>query len=465
MLFAVGACYSQRVLEFDEALDIMLENNPSMKGGRLSVEHAQEMMRATKGLRWPQLNLTAAYLYMQRDVEIDLSGPKSILSQSVTSVIENGVATGIITPDVAAIIGNMVEPLSAMKLSYELQNRSVGFVGLQMQMPIYMGGKINVANRVSKMKVSIEEYRLTAIESALITQLVERYYGAIVARDVVAVRRDAVVSTQQHLEDAMAMFDEGVLTQSAVVYLKYQLSDAQKELDDAEHQLELILSSLQTLLNVDYAIRPIEKIIVDVNLKSIDYYISMSQKLNPILCEAQVGASMAGEGVKLARAELLPEVVAMGGGMLYDYQLSDMVPRWAVGVGVNLKLFDGLGKERRLKAAKIEEQRIRSITEIASNNISLLVEKEYYNVKNALKDISTSERLIDFATSYYESLLDGYREGVVSTSELMDAHVALAASKVEHLNALYDYKLSMARLLEASGMSADIAGYMLYNEM
>jgi outer membrane protein TolC len=85
--------------------------------------------------------------------------------------------------------------------------------------------------------------------------------------------------------------------------------------------------------------------------------------------------------------------------------------------------------------------------------------------KNALKDISTSERLIDFATSYYESLLDGYREGVVSTSELMDAHVALAASKVEHLNALYDYKLSMARLLEASGMSADIAGYMLYNEM
>ena len=41
----------------------------------------------------------------------------------------------------------------------------------------------------------------------------------------------------------------------------------------------------------------------------------------------------------------------------------------------------------------------------------------------------------------------------------MDARIALAASEVEYLDAVYSYVLSLARLLEVSGLSQEFILY------
>jgi outer membrane protein TolC len=93
-------------------------------------------------------------------------------------------------------------------------------------------------------------------------------------------------------------------------------------------------------------------------------------------------------------------------------------------------------------------------------DILLLVDKEYYTLQNTLLSVASSERSIAFAESYYNTVLEGFREGVTSSSKLMDARIALAASRVEYLDAVYNYMLSLARLLEVSGLSDDFAEYL-----
>ena len=70
-------------------------------------------------------------------------------------------------------------------------------------------------------------------------------------------------------------------------------------------------------------------------LEGVAYYQDLARKYSPLLNQVSLKRKLAEEGVKLQRAAFLPQVAAMGGAMFYNYQVSGLVPRWAVGVGVN----------------------------------------------------------------------------------------------------------------------------------
>ena len=75
-------------------------------------------------------------------------------------------------------------------------------------------------------------------------------------------------------------------------------------------------------------------------IEPLDYFLSMAALYNPQLGEAGRLRELARMNVRLQRANLFPEVVAMGGMVFCDHQLSPLVPRMAVGVGLNFKIFD-----------------------------------------------------------------------------------------------------------------------------
>ena len=161
----------------------------------------------------------------------------------------------------------------------------------------------------------------------------------------------------------------------------------------------------------------------------------------------------------MAKGELLPEVVAMGGASIYSHNLSDIVPRWAVGIGLTAPLFGGFSRKQNHKSAEYKARGVAEMVEKCQEDVLLLVDREYYSLQNSLAGIESCERSISFAESYYYTALEGFREGVVSSSDLMDARIALAGARVEYLNALYNHMLYLARLLEVSGLSREFLSY------
>ena len=74
-----------------------------------------------------------------------------------------------------------------------------------------MGGKINTANRAAKIneKTAVEQGNQN--RNALVSELVERYYGLALARQVVEVRQQVVDGVGQHLKDAIALEQNGMI--------------------------------------------------------------------------------------------------------------------------------------------------------------------------------------------------------------------------------------------------------------
>ena len=158
---------------------------------------------------------------------------------------------------------------------------------------------------------------------------------------------------------------------------------------------------------------------------------------------------LAEEGVRAQRAEFFPQVVALGGASFYNYQVAGLVPRWAVGVGVSFKLFDGLNREYKYSAARQTARRVGELESKAGHDIAVLVEQLY----NQLQSYRNRMRSIESSLAFAEELLRirnaAFLEGMGSSSDLIDAELNLAAVRAERLQAAYNFDTLLARLLEA----------------
>ena len=99
------------------------------------------------------------------------------------------------------------------------------------------------------------------------------------------------------------------------------------------------------------------------------------------------------------------------------------------------------------------EQAANNAVESTRDNIRLLVEKEYYTLIDSHSAIISSQSLIEYAESYLTTAIEGFREGITTSSDLIDAQVELAAAKLRYADAAYNYCIALAKLLEATGMS------------
>ena len=66
---------------------------------------------------------------------------------------------------------------------------------------------------------------------------------------------------------------------------------------------------------------------------------------------------------------------------------------------------------------------------------------------------------IEFARAYLATKIEGFKEGLTPSRELIDAQLELQATELKQLAAAYDFCKSLARLLEISGLSDTFIEY------
>ena len=280
------------------------------------------------------------------------------------------------------------------------------------------------------------------------------------ATQVVRVRTQVADGIRRHLNDAIALEEQGMLAKAERLYVEFKMTEAERELKNAQLQLETIKDALNNTLasdNADYV--PVTNMFVVQQIEDVEYYKSLAANHNPLLNQVTLKRQLAEEGVRLQRSDYFPQVVAMGGGSVYNYQVTDMLPRWAVGVGVSFKIFDGLNREYKYSAAKQTVRRVEQLETKARSDISILVEKLYNQLENYYNQFESVESSIDFAEEYLRAKNVAFINGMSSASDLIDAELNLAKVRTERIQMAFSYDVALAQLLEAAGVSDEFTSY------
>ena len=445
-----------RTLSLEEALEMTLSDNPAIRAAEFNRRAAQQERRAAIGLRMPQIGITGSYAYLGKDIEIDLNNMKAPVQNLAGQILQSG----MIPSDYIPSISQMLSGAMAASCALPLQDRSLGFVGGDVTVPLWMGGKINAANRAARINEQTARSQGIQQRNALVSELVERYYGLALARQVVVVRQQVVDGVRKHLEDAAALEAQGMISRSEKLYVEFKMSEAERDLQNAQSQVETIAAALNSTIGQTDDYQPVTAMFILERIEPLDHFRTLAAERNPLLDQVDQKRRLAYEGVRAQRSSFLPQVVAMGGMSFYDYQVSKVLPRWAVGVGVNFKLFDGLNREYKYSAAKQTVRRVEALQDKAGNDISVLVEKLYNQMENYRTQMASIEASLAFAEEYLKTKNAAFLEGMSSSTDLIDAELNLAKVKTERIEAAYRYDVSLAQLLEAAGISDEFTAYM-----
>jgi outer membrane protein TolC len=445
-----------RTLSLEEALEMTLSDNPAIRAAEFNRRAAQQERRAAIGLRMPQIGITGSYAYLGKDIEIDLNNMKAPVQNLAGQILQSG----MIPSDYIPSISQMLSGAMAASWALPLQDRSLGFVGGDVTVPLWMGGKINAANRAARINEQTARSQGIQQRNALVSELVERYYGLALARQVVVVRQQVVDGVRKHLEDAAALEAQGMISRSEKLYVEFKMSEAERDLQNAQSQVETIAAALNSTIGQTDDYQPVTAMFILERIEPLDHFRTLAAERNPLLDQVDQKRRLAYEGVRAQRSSFLPQVVAMGGMSFYDYQVSKVLPRWAVGVGVNFKLFDGLNREYKYSAAKQTVRRVEALQDKAGNDISVLVEKLYNQMENYRTQMASIEASLAFAEECLKTKNAAFLEGMSSSTDLIDAELNLAKVKTERIEAAYRYDVSLAQLLEAAGISDEFTAYM-----
>jgi outer membrane protein TolC len=438
MLVTIGTTAQITHLSFGDAFMLGMEHNPAVVATDYAKQAAHRERQAAVGLFMPQISIKGAYTHLDKDIKIDLN---PVLSSF------------------APIVGEGLSALG-LDLSYPLQRRNTAFLGGDIVVPIFAGGKIWTANKAAKINEERTTEQSRQVRGALLVEIVERYFGVELASRGVAIRKEAVAVVGQHLHDVAMLEKEGMAVESERLYAEYRLAEAERDLQRAKLQLATARRALQTSLGTTDVIEPSTPLFLLSQVEPLDYFCAMAELHNPQLGEANKMRELARMNLRLQRANLFPEVVAMGGMVFCNHQLSPLVPRMAVGVGVNFKIFDGLNKEYKVSAARLQLRRVEALEQKAERDILLLVESLYNGVQSVLATVTAVERSERFAEEFLRAKRNAFREGMATATDVVDAVLNLSRARLERVQTAYEFDLALARLLEATGMVDAFLNYL-----
>lgn len=467
-------------LTFDDALQTALSNNEKVKQAVLQQRQAEAEMDAVRTLRLPQVSLSANYVMLSDDITIDMHGVKDAITPLYSALAQYGTFSGVVNPDPATsgVMPVLPDDVSTRIVREQLadglvqvengewdkliQKKQFGFVSAGFTWPLFTGGKINAANRAAKIRLSeaVQVERQKAGE--LMSEVVERYFGLALAVEAGQVRLEVLEAMESHLSDAEKMYAEGMIAKAEFLHARVYHAEAEREYKMAMRQLEVINKSLGNSLADSAGVRylPVTALFYNEYVEPADYFRLQSIENNALLKQVSAKQSLAGQAAKAERSGMLPAVAAFGTYNIANIDLTPSMSDYAAGITLSWKIFGGASARHKYRSAILAGEQIDQVWSKAVRDVEMGIEKYHQELQMLVEQLNELESAASFADEYYRVRMEAFNEGMASSSDVTDASLAVAKVRVERLRAIYNYDVTLARLLELAGIPEYFNSYM-----
>jgi len=418
-------------LSFDRALKILMESNESLLAAQQEMSQKNQEMLATRGLYYPKIEMGGRYTHIKEPLTIDLDP----IRQAILSVHPE------IPPDLVPLFQTTV------------QDDSFANASLNLTWPIFTGGKILAANANAKAQLKESQETARWTENKLISHLTELYFGLCLAQYVENVRFQVLEGLNQHVYQARRLKEEGLISRAECLHAEVSQAEADRELKKSRHDVTISRIALSNILagtKINYADSPLFLI---PDIPPLDHFIREAVSKHPALGRLSTSREMAHQSVRAENARWFPKIYVFGKRELYTPDLTLLDPEYAYGIGAKLTVFEGFSRKHRTKAAKHLEKRIELIEQKTRRDIITLVEKEYTELLKSLEQNEVLAKSLLLAEENVRTRTHAFEEGFATSLDVVDAQLALAKVRLEHLLSVYNFDVALARLLESSGQS------------
>jgi TolC family type I secretion outer membrane protein len=297
------------------------------------------------------------------------------------------------------------------------------------------------------------------VVNEVILNVKQSYYALLAAGKLMLVAQKTLEQAESHLKQAEAFFRVGSKPRFDVTRAEVEVNSAKLGMINAKNSVRLRTIGLFNAMGID----PKNEIEIDdilsapVIISPMEQTLAESIRTRPEMLKTEADIEAARAKVKAEESNYLPTLSANGaynwarGIAEMGFFKGDILNSWNAGVMLSVPLFEGGLTKGKVREAKANLRAVEAQGDTFRQAIIIEFNQAYADIESATSRIAVSDISLKKARENLELAQGRYEAGVGPYIEVTDAQVASVTTETDHVQALYDYQLAIARLYKAMG--------------
>lgn len=439
LLLAVGTIFgshAQQPLSLDSCRTLALTNNKDLRISQEKITAAHNQQKAASTNFLPKLDVMGTYMYTQKEISV-LSDEQQQALGAVGGAIGQGIVNALQT---------------------DTRNLFAGTASLTQ--PLYMGGKIRAYHRLTRYAEQLAQAQHAIQLQEVLLAIDEAYWQVVSLVNRKKLAESYLQSVQKLENDVTKMKGQGLATKADELSVMVKVNEAEVTLTQVDNGLSLAKMALCQLcgLPMDTPVILADEQLKDLPLPpaSVESNVSTALSLRSEVKSLELAEQIYRQKIAITRSEFLPSVALSANYLLTNPSLVNGFEKkfhgmWGVGVVVKVPVFhwgEGLYKVR---AAKAEARIARYQLDDAKEKIELQVSQSTSKVNEAAQRLSMALKNMEKAEENLKYARLSFQEGVIPTSNVLEAQTAWLSAQSAKIDAQIDVKMSEVYLKKAMG--------------
>ncbi len=460
------------VITLEQALEIALSENVSVKVADMEIERKGFAKKGTYAALFPQIDFSGAYqrtikkqvMYMGGDDSSSGGGMSSMFGDIMTPIYN---ALGILSQQTGVDITSALYPTTEEDTEESSSDGGVAVgrwntwnAGISAAMPL-VNAQLWKSIRVSSLDVelAVEQARSSRLET--VTQVKNAYFATLLAKEAFDVYREVYENAVSNYEETEKKFAVEKASELELLRAKTTVANAIPNVYNAESSVILALWQLKAVLGVDLDMN------LDIAGKLGDYaeqmfhdihqHDSVSLDQNTTMKQLAIQSEMLAETVKLQKFANIP-TLSLGfnfsmNAMTNDFNFSEYqwTPYSYVGLSINIPIFAGGKRYQQIRQAKNQYQQVQLQADNTERQLKIAIRQSLTAMETNMKSYYSAQDAVALAAKGYAIAEKAYQVGRSTLIELNDAQLALTQSKLAESQAIYNFVIAKAQLEQTLG--------------
>lgn len=455
-LFLIPLTASSQSLSIDECRELALQYNKDKQSALLTTRQAELTVKRMKTMFLPDFSFTALGLYDtgKGSLGIGLNGLKEGMAQA----IQGGVMNGVLTPQTGQWLGQFGSQVPD-RMGVDLK---MGFTyggAFLMKQPLYMGGKIRAGVQMSQLGEEMARQNERLTDAEVIQKVNEAYANCVKANEMKLVAEKYKVLLDELDKNVQSAIRYGLKLKNDATKVQVKLNEVELQLRRAENAQRLAMMNLCHITGQPFT----------AHFSVSSRYPAVSDALSLLKADVtqrpeyallDYKARMAGQQVRMAKSEMLPQVAllakygyAHGVKVADDYLLDGL--NFAAGLTVNVPLYHFGEHQHKIKAAKVQQQQAELERDNKAELMQLEIARAANNLDEAQLETQLSERSLSLAEENMRLSKQQYDAGLEPLSDYLEAQALWQQAYQTKVEAYFQLYLNSVAYLKACGRLTD----------
>lgn len=430
-----------------------------------NLKGASTLKEAARAAYLPGIDFTGTYFYNQRIINLlgeDAKLPTMSFDPTTMSyqynIVKGPDGKPVTNPETGGYIPSEVAVIPKEAMSFDVHNVFAG--AFTLTQPVYMGGQIRALNQIAGFGEKIAQAMSNNVAQEIIYTVDEAYWTVVSLKEKKRLAESFVSLTDSLCRNVKLMLEEGVATKSDLLSVEVRVNEANIALAKVNNGLTLSRMALAQIcgLSPDTQMKLSDEDLPTVSQKPETLTLNLqdvySRRQDLEIVRQSINLLKSRENLSLS--EMLPKIAVIGA---YEFSNPNVIDGFkkrfgggfSVGAMLQVPIWHWGGDYKRYKAAKSNTTAQRLLLEDLEEKVQLQVSQAQFSLDEAEKTFKMASLNMSKADeNLYQAQL-GFKEGVLTTSDVLAAQTAWLAANSEKIDAEIGIRLANTYLSKVLG--------------